>query len=57
MGHNYYEEPAWPSIVGLAVPEPRTIHDWGPVVDSFATPLEILPAWFLSGVSNSSYST
>lgn len=60
MGHNYYGEPAWPNdllyifpvcilgtialCVGLAVLDPTLI---GEPADPFATPLEILPEWFL----------
>nr|YP_009369885.1 cytochrome b6-f complex subunit 4 [Boldia erythrosiphon]ARO90573.1 cytochrome b6-f complex subunit 4 [Boldia erythrosiphon] len=60
MGHNYYGEPAWPNdllytfpivilgtiacLIGLAVLEPSTI---GEKADPFATPLEILPEWYL----------
>nr|YP_010337162.1 cytochrome b6/f complex subunit IV [Pseudoerythrocladia kornmannii]QUE28242.1 PetD [Pseudoerythrocladia kornmannii]UNJ16747.1 cytochrome b6/f complex subunit IV [Pseudoerythrocladia kornmannii] len=60
MGHNYYGEPAWPNdllytfpivilgtiacLVGLAVLEPSSI---GEKADPFATPLEILPEWYL----------
>ncbi|WP_446340446.1 cytochrome b6-f complex subunit IV [Coleofasciculus chthonoplastes] len=60
MGHNYYGEPAWPNdllytfpivIMGtialcvcLAVLDPAMI---GEPSDPFATPLEILPEWYL----------
>lgn len=60
MGHNYYGEPAWPNdllytfpivIMGtialcvcLAVLDPAMI---GEPADPFATPLEILPEWYL----------
>lgn len=60
MGHNYYGEPAWPNdllfifpvviagsialITGLAVLDPAMI---GEAADPFATPLEILPEWYL----------
>ncbi|MEM9275760.1 MAG: cytochrome b6-f complex subunit IV [Cyanobacteria bacterium P01_F01_bin.143] len=60
MGHNYYGEPAWPNdllyvfpivilgtiglVVGLAVLDPALI---GEPSDPFATPLEILPEWYL----------
>lgn len=60
MGHHYYGEPAWPNEllyifsvvilgtiacdVGLAILEPSTI---GEKADPFATPLEILPEWYL----------
>nr|YP_010336526.1 cytochrome b6/f complex subunit IV [Rhodospora sordida]UNJ14932.1 cytochrome b6/f complex subunit IV [Rhodospora sordida] len=60
MGHNYYGEPAWPNdllytfpivilgtiacIVGLAILEPSAL---GEKSDPFATPLEILPEWYL----------
>jgi cytochrome b6-f complex subunit 4 len=60
MGHNYYGEPAWPNdllyifpvcilgticcIVGLAVLDPAMLGD---KADPFATPLEILPEWYL----------
>ncbi len=60
MGHNYYGEPAWPNdllyvfpvvifgtiglLVGLAVLDPALI---GEPADPFATPLEILPEWYL----------
>lgn len=60
MGHNYYGEPAWPNdllyifpvvilgtmglLVALAVLDPAMI---GEPADPFATPLEILPEWYL----------
>ena len=60
MGHNYYGEPAWPNdllyifpvvilgtiacIVGLSVLDPAMLGD---KADPFATPLEILPEWYL----------
>lgn len=60
MGHNYYGEPAWPNdllytfpvvilgtiglCVGLGVLDPAMI---GEPADPFATPLEILPEWYL----------
>jgi cytochrome b6-f complex subunit 4 len=60
MGHNYYGEPAWPNdllyvfpvvimgtialCAGLAVLDPAMI---GEPADPFATPLEILPEWYL----------
>ena len=60
MGHHYYGEPAWPNdllymfpvvilgtiacIAGLAVMEPS---GFGEPADPFATPLEILPEWYL----------
>ncbi|PSB10058.1 cytochrome b6-f complex subunit IV [filamentous cyanobacterium CCP1] len=60
MGHNYYGEPAWPNdllyvfpvvilgtiacVVSLAVLDPALI---GEPADPFATPLEILPEWYL----------
>nr|YP_010338097.1 cytochrome b6/f complex subunit IV [Erythrolobus coxiae]UNJ17682.1 cytochrome b6/f complex subunit IV [Erythrolobus coxiae] len=60
MGHHYYGEPAWPNdllymfptvilgtiacVVGLAVLEPSSM---GEKADPFATPLEILPEWYL----------
>ncbi|MBE9126405.1 MULTISPECIES: cytochrome b6-f complex subunit IV [unclassified Coleofasciculus] len=60
MGHNYYGEPAWPNdllytfpivimgtialCIGLAVLDPAMI---GEPSDPFATPLEILPEWYL----------
>lgn len=60
MGHNYYGEPAWPNdllyifpvvILGtiacctaLAVLDPAMIGEPG---NPFATPLEILPEWYL----------
>ncbi|MDJ0580595.1 MAG: cytochrome b6-f complex subunit IV [Crocosphaera sp.] len=60
MGHNYYGEPAWPNdllyvfpvvifgtiglLVGLAVLDPALV---GEPADPFATPLEILPEWYL----------
>jgi cytochrome b6-f complex subunit 4 len=60
MGHNYYGEPAWPNdllyifpvvimgsialCIGLAVLDPGMI---GEPADPFATPLEILPEWYL----------
>jgi cytochrome b6-f complex subunit 4 len=60
MGHNYYGEPAWPNdilymfpivmlgvlacIVGLSVLDPAAV---GEPANPFATPLEILPEWYL----------
>jgi len=60
MGHNYYGEPAWPNdilfmfplvisgtiglCVGLAVLDPAMA---GEPANPFATPLEILPEWYL----------
>ena len=60
MGHNYYGEPAWPNdllyifpvvilgsiacCVALAVLDPALV---GEPADPFATPLEILPEWYL----------
>ena len=60
MGHNYYGEPAWPndllyifpvvilgtgaSIVALSVLDPAMV---GEPANPFATPLEILPEWYL----------
>lgn len=60
MGHNYYGEPAWPNdllyifpvvilgtiacVVCLAVLDPAMV---GEPSDPFATPLEILPEWYL----------
>ncbi len=60
MGHNYYGEPAWPNdllyifpvvilgtialCTGLAVLDPTLIAE---PANPFATPLEILPEWFL----------
>nr|YP_009296763.1 cytochrome b6/f complex subunit IV [Bangiopsis subsimplex]AOM66106.1 cytochrome b6/f complex subunit IV [Bangiopsis subsimplex]ARO90337.1 cytochrome b6-f complex subunit 4 [Bangiopsis subsimplex] len=60
MGHNYYGEPAWPNdllytfpivilgtiacLIGLAILEPSAL---GEKSDPFATPLEILPEWYL----------
>ncbi|HEY9694118.1 MAG TPA: cytochrome b6-f complex subunit IV [Oculatellaceae cyanobacterium] len=60
MGHNYYGEPAWPNdllyifpvvilgtiggCVSLAVLDPAMI---GEPANPFATPLEILPEWYL----------
>ncbi|MGP0128232.1 MAG: cytochrome b6-f complex subunit IV [cyanobacterium endosymbiont of Rhopalodia musculus] len=60
MGHNYYGEPAWPNdllyifpvvilgtiglLVALAVLDPAAI---GEPANPFATPLEILPEWYL----------
>lgn len=60
MGHNYYGEPAWPNdllytfpivilgtfglVVGLSVLDPAMI---GEPSNPFATPLEILPEWYL----------
>ncbi|MEY2984879.1 MAG: hypothetical protein RLZZ568_1496 [Cyanobacteriota bacterium] len=60
MGHNYYGEPAWPNdilymfpicilgvlglIAGLAILDPAMV---GEPADPFATPLEILPEWYL----------
>jgi cytochrome b6-f complex subunit 4 len=60
MGHNYYGEPAWPNdllyifpvvilgtiacCVALAVLDPAMV---GEPANPFATPLEILPEWYL----------
>ncbi len=60
MGHNYYGEPAWPNdllytfpivimgtialCIGLAVLDPAMT---GEPANPFATPLEILPEWYL----------
>ncbi|HAG80712.1 MAG TPA: cytochrome b6-f complex subunit IV [Cyanobacteria bacterium UBA11162] len=60
MGHNYYGEPAWPNdllyifpvvimgsialCIGLAVLDPALT---GEPANPFATPLEILPEWYL----------
>ena len=60
MGHNYYGEPAWPNdllyvfpvvifgsislLTGLAVLDPALV---GEPANPFATPLEILPEWYL----------
>ncbi|NJL88795.1 MAG: cytochrome b6-f complex subunit IV [Coleofasciculaceae cyanobacterium SM2_1_6] len=60
MGHNYYGEPAWPNdllyifpvvimgtialCIGLAVLDPAMV---GEPSNPFATPLEILPEWYL----------
>ena len=60
MGHNYYGEPAWPNdllyifpvvilgtiacVVGLAVLDTAMLGD---KANPFATPLEILPEWYL----------
>ncbi len=65
MGHNYYGEPAWPNdllyvfpivifgtialCTGLAVLDPALI---GEPANPFATPLEILPEWYLYPVFN-----
>lgn len=60
MGHNYYGEPAWPNdllyifpvvilgtigcVVALSILDPAMV---GEPADPFATPLEILPEWYL----------
>jgi cytochrome b6-f complex subunit 4 len=60
MGHNYYGEPAWPNdllymfpvcilgtfccLIGLSVLDPAAS---GEPANPFATPLEILPEWYL----------
>lgn len=65
MGHNYYGEPAWPNdllyifpvvifgtiacCVALAVLDPAMV---GEPANPFATPLEILPEWYLYPVFN-----
>jgi cytochrome b6-f complex subunit 4 len=65
MGHNYYGEPAWPNdllyvfpivifgtialCTGLAVLDPALV---GEPANPFATPLEILPEWYLYPVFN-----
>ena len=65
MGHNTYGEPAWPNdilyvfpivilgvfacSVGFGILDPATV---GEPADPFATPLEILPEWYLYGTFN-----
>ena len=65
MGHNYMGEPAWPNdilyifpivifgllslLVGLSVSQPYSISD---PADPFATPLEILPEWYIFATFN-----
>lgn len=60
LGHNYYCEPAWPNDllyifpvvimatialnIGLAILDPAMV---GEPANPFATPLEILPEWYL----------
>ncbi|HEY9875329.1 MAG TPA: cytochrome b6-f complex subunit IV [Candidatus Obscuribacterales bacterium] len=60
MGHNYYGEPAWPNdllyifpvvimgtiagCIALSVLDPAMV---GEPANPFATPLEILPEWYL----------
>ena len=65
MGHNTYGEPAWPNdilyvfpivilgtfacSVGFGILDPATV---GEPADPFATPLEILPEWYLYATFN-----
>jgi cytochrome b6-f complex subunit 4 len=44
MGHNYYGEPAWPNDLLYIFPVVILV---GEPADPFATPLEILPEWYL----------
>ena len=60
MGHNYMGEPAWPNdilyifpvvifglvslVIGLSVNQPYSIAE---PADPFATPIEILPEWYI----------
>jgi cytochrome b6-f complex subunit 4 len=46
MGHNYYGEPAWPNDLLYMFPVVIT-GTIGEPANPFATPLEILPEWFL----------
>lgn len=65
MGHNTYGEPAWPNdilyvfpivilgvfacSIGFGILDPAAV---GEPADPFATPLEILPEWYLYGTFN-----
>ena len=65
MGHNTYGEPAWPNdilyvfpivilgtfacSVGFGILDPAPV---GEAADPFATPLEILPEWYLYATFN-----
>ena len=65
MGHNSYGEPAWPNdilyvfpivilgtfacCVGFGILDPAVV---GEPADPFATPLEILPEWYLYATFN-----
>ena len=65
MGHNYYGEAAWPNdilyifpvvifgitsiLLGLACYEPLALIE---PANAFATPLEILPEWYLFPIFN-----
>ena len=65
MGHNTYGEPAWPNdilyvfpivilgtfacSIGFGILDPATV---GEPADPFATPLEILPEWYLYATFN-----
>lgn len=65
MGHNTYGEPAWPNdilyvfpivilgtfacSIGFGILDPAVV---GEPADPFATPLEILPEWYLYGTFN-----
>ena len=65
MGHNYMGEPAWPNdilyifpvvifgilsiMLGLSVSQPYSIAE---PADPFATPLEILPEWYIFATFN-----
>lgn len=65
MGHNYMGEPAWPNdilyifpvvitgvmciLIGLSVSQPFGISE---PADPFATPLEILPEWYIFATFN-----
>ena len=60
MGHNYMGEPAWPNdilymfpvvifgpvsiLLGLCIGQPYGLSE---IADPFATPLEILPEWYI----------
>jgi cytochrome b6-f complex subunit 4 len=65
MGHNYMGEPAWPNdilyifpvvitgllsiVIGLSVCQPFGLSE---PADPFATPLEILPEWYIFATFN-----
>lgn len=65
MGHNYMGEPAWPNdilyifpvvifglvslVLGLSISQPYSISE---PADPFATPIEILPEWYIFATFN-----
>jgi cytochrome b6-f complex subunit 4 len=65
MGHNYMGEPAWPNdilyifpvvifgclsiVLGLSIGQPYSVSE---PADPFATPIEILPEWYIFATFN-----